>query len=361
MIHFLTTASADWTLHEYLSRWGRGVAHRFRIVHYEDLPRMRSLEPGTYVLSALCALTPELRGFLEELHGRLEGKPGFRLLNHPTRTRTRFDLLEELARRGSNDFRAVRATGDFGALRYPVFLRSERTHGGTLSSLLRSPREVERAVGRAVLRGREIEDLLVVEFCDTADPRGLYRKYSAFVVGGRVLPRTMECGPDWMVKHTHSLFSREILEEERAYVAGNPHESELARIFTAAGADYGRIDYAVRDGRVQTWEINLHPTIGRGPHPDAGRVPGELEPYREETKKYFYGPFQSAWEAVDVDAAGAPAVDLRPSIREARPPPGGSFPEGGPPLLRRIAARVAGPLLPAIGRRAVRKARRRTP
>jgi len=33
----------------------------------------------------------------------------------------------------------------------------------------------------------------------------------------------------------------------------------LRRIFDIAGIDYGRIDYSLRDGAVETWEINTNP------------------------------------------------------------------------------------------------------
>ena len=73
---------------------------------------------------------------------------------------------------GYNSFRAVRAGGDLDGLRYPVFLRNERSHDGAVSPLLTSAREVDEAIGRALVSGRRLRDLLVVEFCDTADARG---------------------------------------------------------------------------------------------------------------------------------------------------------------------------------------------
>ena len=99
------------------------------------------------MLSALCMLSPEERTVLANLCERLAAARSFRFLNHPTRSLRRLGLLEELARLGWNDFRAVQATGDFASLRYPVFLRAERTHDGALSPLLRSRREVEAAMG----------------------------------------------------------------------------------------------------------------------------------------------------------------------------------------------------------------------
>ncbi len=369
MIHFVAPANDDWTPHEYLSGWGRAVADRFRVVHYEDLAAAGSLERGVYVLAALCRLTDGMGLFLRELHGRLSREPGLRFLNDPSRTLKRLPLLEELARRGLNEFRAARATGDFASLRYPVFLRSERAHDGALSPLLQSPREVEAAVARAVILGRrEVRDLLVVEFCDTADSDGYYRKYSAYVVGDRVLPRSMEYGRGWMLKHAGCEYSQKMLDEERAYVLANPHEPELSRIFAIAGIQYGRIDYAIKAGRVQTWEINLHPMIGRGPGPSKHPVPPELKPYREESKAIFHRGFQAAWEAVDLPSDGQPAIEIAVAApeprREApttlRPSLLDRARRQAPRPLRRLAVTLAAPLLPGLGRAALRRARVRS-
>jgi len=370
MIFYVAPRSAAWTVHEYLSRWGKEVAGRLAVVHYEDFLERRSFERGTWVLSALCSLTDETRARLASVHGRLAGREGLRFLNHPTRTLRRYGLLEELWRRGWNEFRAVRATEDFAGLRYPVFLRSERHHDGALSPVLESPRAVEAAIGRALVRGRPLHDLLVVELCDTSDAEGCYRKYTAYIVGDRVLSRNVEKGHDWVVKHSSTEFTRALVEEERQYGLDNPHKKDLERIFAIAGAQYGRIDYAVKDGRIQTWEINLHPTIGRGPGERKRQiVPPELEGHREVAKSNFHKAFREAWEAVD-DVPPGPAVEIETATSASR----ASAPEPvlPPPSrlarMRRLALRpvrraallLATPFLPGIGRTALRRARARS-
>jgi hypothetical protein len=366
MIRYLTPAGAEWTIREYLSRWGQPVADRIRFEDYETFLRQDRVERGTYVFSALCSVSDGVRSVLADRRDQLEKESGFRFLNHPARTLLRLELLDELFRLRCNDFRAVRATGDFTGLRYPVFLRAERTHEGALSPLLHSRRAVEAEIGRALVRGRRLGELLVVEFCDTSDALGHYRKYAAYVVGDRVLPRSVECGRSWMLKHSRSDFTREILAEEREYVVANPHREQLARIFAVARAEYGRIDYAVRDGRVQTWEINLHPTIGRGPgEASKNLVPPELLPFREETKAIFHRGFQEAWRAVDLPADGRPPVPIAAghrvgAVRDSRL----YVPSARSRALRRwlrpllrIGERIAAPLLPIVGRSALRRAR----
>jgi hypothetical protein len=192
-------------------------------------------------------------------------------------------------------------------LRYPIFLRSEFEHSGALSPLLHSPTELEGAIGRAVWQGYRWEDLLAVEFCDTADADGYYRKYSAYIVGDRVLAKSLEYGRAWMLKHAQCEFSEPMILEEREYICGNPHEKELRQIFAIAGVEYGRIDYAIKEGRVQTWEINLHPTLGRGAREHRRkRVPPELEPLRDVGKEHFHRGFSAAWEAVDLPSDPPP-------------------------------------------------------
>jgi hypothetical protein len=203
-----------------------------------------------------------------------------------------------------------------------------------------------------------------VEFCDTADANGYYRKYSAYIVGDRILSRSMEYGRSWMLKHAQSEFSEPMLLEEREYIFGNPHEKDLREIFGVAGVEYGRIDYAIKDGRIQTWEINLHPTIGRGhgfPR-RSGRVPAELEPIRLVGKEHFYRGFEAAWREVDLPSGARPAIPvaLDPQIvraaRSAERRPGRPlrFLRGALRPFKPLLETVARPLLPLVGRLARR-------
>jgi hypothetical protein len=328
-----------------------------RVLSYEELAGSARFERGTYVLSALDQLGPSMLRFLEALHRRLAGEDGFRFLNHPEATLRRLSLLSELHRAGYNEFRAIPAGGDLASLRYPVFLRAERRHDGTLSPLLDSPRQVESAIGRAVLRGHRARDLIVVEFCPTAGESGEYRKLSAFAVGDRVVPRSVFHGPDWMLKQAGGLRTVESVSEELDYVRRSPDEERLREIFALAGVGYGRIDYGVKDGTVQTWEINLNPNIGRGRRSASREIQSELQRIRLETKVCFYRSFQEAWKAVDLAAAGEPVpLELEPGLaRAARlerqgtsPPPGtlARLLEPARPMLERVGR----PALPLVGR-----------
>lgn len=312
MIHYLTL-EGRWMFSEYLEHWGRELARSdIRILRYEHLLTETRFEPGTYVFTSFDEVRAPMGRYVDALATQLSNSPDVRIFNDPRRVLRRFDLHEELLRLGRNSFRSFRANGDWSAARFPVFLRAERTHDGSLSPLLHSPLEVDTWIGRALALGRLIDDLLVVEFCDTADAGGWYRKYAAFNVNGRIVPRSLNYGRHWMLKFAGTDFSMSMAREELEYVQRNPHEEEVREIFAIANIDYGRIDYSMLDGKVQTWEINLNPTIGRGLRPSSRAIDPELRDTREETKQVFYAGFNAAWSAVaDVGRGFSPPLEIR--------------------------------------------------
>jgi hypothetical protein len=374
VIHFVVPAAQEKGIREYLELWGLDVAARFQVLHYESLPAVTRFMPGTYVLAALDQLPPGSAAFVRAFHGELADRPDVRFLNDPTRTWQRAQLLDELHRCGRNDFRAAPITADLASLRYPVFVRDWRSHGGPLSPLLHRPSQVESAIGRALVQGHPADDLLVVEFCDTADADGYFRKYAAFVVGDNVIPRSLSYSREWMLKFGGSEFSRAMVEEELEYLVSNPHEAALRETFALAGVRYGRIDYAVKVGRLQTWEINLNPTIGRGRRPSTGKVPAELEAIRRQGKEHFYRRFREAWESVDLVSTDPLPLDIQipdsigqaalAEARSAEVEPSGRG-SGWLATLRRVLRPakplvdpMVAPALSLIARDAQRKARR---
>ena len=201
-----------------------------------------------------------------------------------------------------------------------MFVRFADRHVGSLTPLLESPRALGEALASLVAGQRRLDELLVVEFCDTKDANGIYRKYSAFNVGGRILPRYMECSRDWMVKWHHRIFDRERAAMETEYLATNPHEAWIREMFCLGGIEYGRIDYGLLAGEPQMWEINLNPTIGRGPGPRVAQ-PAEVVAYKAILAPAFdgfYARFREAWEAIDSpDGAGAVELRIPDRLRQA--------------------------------------------
>lgn len=361
MIHYLVTAAQEHSIRDYLESRGRSLAGRVRIIHYEDLPGRARFERGTYILSAFEYLSPPMLALLTAIHSRLAEVEGFRFLNHPVRTLRRFDLLQELERRGCNSFRAVRAGGSLSGLRYPVFLRAERSHDGAVSPLLRSVREVEAAIARALISGRRLQDLLVIEFCDTADDQGYYRKYGAFVIGERIVSRRFDYGRNWMLKRESSEFSSAMGLEEFEYVRTDPHAQRLREISDLADVGFGCIDYSVKDERIVVWEINLAPRTGPG-RGDV-RVPKtpEYERIQTQTRDLYHPKLRAAFEALDLPASGpAVAVDIDPALALAARASLNGLPSGGGRLFRFLqpARPILEPLtsrvLPLVGRLARR-------
>jgi hypothetical protein len=364
MIHFVVPEAHSRLIREYLELWGRDVASRFEIVHTETLPGRTRFARGTYVLAALDQYSSGMAALVASIHRQLAAHDGVRFLNHPADALQRFELLDRLYRAGRNEFRAVRVTDEWQALRFPVFVRDSSTHDGALSPLLHAPVDVERAIGRALVQGRSLGNLMVVEFCDTSDANGYYRKYSAFVVGRHVVPRYLSVSREWMLKFQGSEFTTRMAEEERDYVLSNPHEAELRDVFSLARVDYGRIDYAMKGSRLQTWEINLNPTIGRGLRQSSGRVPPEVDAIRTPAKEHFYRCFREAWEDVDLPSDGTAPIEITVDPALVRAAIATQAADGWLSTLRRVLrpvkpmiAPIAAAALPVIARTVVRRRR----
>ena len=345
MIYYVLPAHSRWTMEEYFSYEEPAFVDRFRVIDFEQLPSMRRFERGTYVIAGIDQAEPAMKELIASLCDQLDAAGGSRILNWPTRTLSRFDLLQRLYAARKSDVRVARGNEDLDSLRYPVFVRSERDHVGNLSPLLATPAEARSALGAALLQRYSLQDLMVVEYCSTADARGVFRKYAAYNVGGRILGRSLNAGHEWMLKLDNSDFTRDFVMEDQRYVMENPYVEQLADLFAFANIEFGQIDYSIQDGRVQAWEINVNPTIGRGVKPGGGFGPRELWPIRDETREFFFDRFRESWIDLDRTPAGMSAVDVAfdPGVAEAaaRPRPGES-------AARRIARTLLRPVRPLI-------------
>jgi hypothetical protein len=138
-----------------------------------------------------------------------------------------------------------------------------------------------------------MRDLIVVEFCDTADSAGVFNKYSAFVIGDRIVPAHIDSSCEWVVKDT-DLISPDISQREREYIEANPHEAWLRDTFALAHVDYGRMDYGIKEGRPQVWEINTNPVVALAPH--------AYKPFHLPVKRIFADRIKPAFEAIETHA-----------------------------------------------------------
>lgn len=263
MILYLTARPHDYTVESFYGGWAQDAEPRMTPIYYDWLRFARSLPVATYIFADLERLSANELAFAQDLWEQLRSVPGIRLLNEPGRVLRRFELLERLADEGINEFRNYRVNGDhLPDCRFPVFLRRERDHVGALSSLIDNRDDLQAAITKARAAGEN--DLLIVEFCDVADADGVFRKWSAFRVGDRIIPRHLVFDRDWMQKEP-KLVESAMLEEEQRYLDENPHRDELMNVFELARIDYGRIDYGFRGDRLQVWEINTNPNMARAP------------------------------------------------------------------------------------------------
>jgi hypothetical protein len=312
MIFFVVEPSRNFGFRYFIEDRANDQRDRFHLLAPDLLPDDHAFLPGTYVFT-LDDLLPAEREAFGALWSQLgQHGPGVRLLNDPRETMGRHALLHALHASGRSRVRALRATEPMESLLFPVFVREETRHTGTRTPLLHSPGELRRALRKLAIRGFHRDELLVVEFCDTADSEGIFRKYSAYIVGDRVIPRCLEFGNDWMVKHDALMYTPGRLIEEREFVESNPHEARLREIFALAKVQYGRIDYALLEGALQVWEINLNPTIGRyRPRQDDSAEVRRVRELRRDTNDIFYARFLAAWDAVDTHPASRDAVTIQ--------------------------------------------------
>jgi hypothetical protein len=263
MITFWTNDTGRAHFDRFLRTRAVSTFPKIEVARYEDLQPRQSLAAKTHIFAALDQLCESQVEAVESLWRQLEALPGVRLLNHPRKVLHRYELLRALAERELNRFRAWRPADDLSGVRFPVFIREARRHTGAWP-LLHDREELNRAVRALVARGFRRDELLVVEFCDTVDSAGHYRKYGAMKIGDRILPWHMMIGRKWMLKGESNLRTPAAAREQLAYLRDNPHESWLREVFRIAGIDYGRVDYGLVGDTPQIWEINLDPSLGSG-------------------------------------------------------------------------------------------------
>ncbi len=299
MITYLVHGDHRYTLADYFQERGRALRERVVIRSYEEVIDAGELPRASTVFAAVDQLTPTERRLATRMWDALSAAfPDACLLNHPERVLLRYDLLRAAQTHGTNVFRVCRATRVPHDLRYPVFVRLEHEHTGSLTQPIPNHRALRRMLLELVVRGYRWRDLLVVEYCDTADADGQMHKYSAYNVAGDIIPCFLLVSTDWVTKAPVRRIDQDTAREELAFVCGNPHGEWVRAMFALGRIDYGRIDYNVRDGQPQMWEINTNPMIGRrlrGPN----RWTDAQRQLRAPSRTHVAARFQLAWEAID--------------------------------------------------------------
>jgi len=273
---------------------GKPMASVVRPMTYARLFKTTSIKAGLYIFSDLERLTPVETELAAKIWSTIRNSgQQIMLLNDPIRGMRRYELLRSLYEQGINPFNVYKLTEVRMPERYPVFIRFENDHKGSRSPLLKNKDELLAAISDLEAQGMNRESLIIVEYVDTADEKGIYRKYSHFYVNGEVIPRHLFQGGNWMLKVPGKLDDT-ALAEERKFIESNPFREEISRIFRIARIDYGRIDFAVLNNRILVWEINTNPHITH--RKDAGGI------LRETVHTHFAGAFHKRLLQLNVDS-----------------------------------------------------------
>lgn len=220
---------------------------RGHIIVLPYAPIRRRLKAGTVIFSDIERLTPNLKPIAEKIYMEAE-KAKCNILNHPNKSLKRYSLQKAL----NNDFSVYKSDEDAN-LRFPVFLKEENEHKGSATGLLYSKHELADALLRH-------PGYLILEYLDTSDELGIFRKYSSFYIDGLVIPRHILFSKNWEVKNP-DIINPETVAEELVYIKENPYKQDIMEIFNKANIQYGRIDYSFYQGRMQVWEINTNPML----------------------------------------------------------------------------------------------------
>ncbi len=153
-------------------------------------------------------------------------------------------------------------------LSFPLLVRRDGVHRGQDVHLVATAADARALVlrrerDRETLRGPERPRGhldLAVEFVDTADADGIYRKWRSYVVGTRVIPRLLELSCHWLVNFGNLIEDAAAAAEDRAFVRDGDARPDLLREAARwTGADIVALDYARRrDGGYVFWEANRH-------------------------------------------------------------------------------------------------------
>ncbi len=290
MIYYLTAARHAAAMGGFLATWGKSVAGSIRILTYEQIlsDTPVTLPRATYIFSSIGGFLgshdppSQSRQIVAKLRSALMERYGpDSVINDPLTSMRRYALLRMLHERGINSFAAWRAGDVPATARYPLFLRRDAGTQQSQIPLLHNRQEYEIALAQ----WKSHDGLLAIELSDTRDENGIYRKYGAFVVGNRIVPRHLFFSTNWMVKSPDLTGSAQ-LAEEIAYLESNPHANHLREVCKLANIGYGRIDYAVQAGRLHVWEINITPMVANPPGPD--------DVVRRKAHELFAAAFSSA-------------------------------------------------------------------
>jgi len=233
----------------------------FRMMSYERLFTRWRVPQATYIFGDLDRLHPWDLECAARIHQQLQAA-GMRVLNDPAGFRDRITLLRKLFQAGINPFNAWHVDDEPPADAYPVFLRTNSAHRGSLTDLLHSPVALEQAIEQALEAGVPRRELIIIQYAAQADQNGLFRKLAHYRVGDRIVPGLCLYQPHWEAKLGKNItVPLDVHEEEHEIIATSRYAGDMAPAFDLAGISYGRMDFGLVDARPCIYEINTNPHI----------------------------------------------------------------------------------------------------
>lgn len=256
--------------------------HKMRHLSYEELFFERAGPVAHYIFTDFDRLSRfQMECVAAFVAALRRSAPEARVLNDPLAALERTPLLVALHRSGLNDFAVTRLdTGEMPE-RYPVFVRAEDGYAGPETNLIHDSSELTRTLAELRMRGLPLKGRIAVGFAAEAGQDGLFRKFAALKIGGEIFAYHLHRSKHWVVKRNFPLFdgadsatddlqhTEEAEAEVLEYVRTNPHARQLERVYDIAGIEFGRVDYGIVAGRLQTYEINTNPNA---PKPESANA-----------------------------------------------------------------------------------------
>jgi hypothetical protein len=260
MIIFFTTRPHRYTLNGLLKSRFRKA--KVKVQSYDWLFRQSGIRAATCIFTDFDRLRHFELVMAANVFRQLRGS-GIRVLNDPAGCCQRQELLFRLHKAGINRFRAYPAALDPMPSRFPVFLKCESDHAQDFRELIADQAALEERLAALRASGFPLHYMLVIEFANRKHRDDVYRRYTIYRIGDRMVPANPVTEADPFVKYGNpGLATEEDLAASVAEIMENPHADHMRRVFEIAEIEYGRADFGFDGDTPAVYEINTNPSIG---------------------------------------------------------------------------------------------------
>lgn len=269
MICFLAKSSTDYTIKNYIRYCAGDLGKRITLLNYDNLSTAQNIQCSTLIFLDIDRLSKHelmqaeaLQHFFEEEYSDVL------LLNKPTDVLLRHDFLKALHKEEINPHNVHRIIDLPDDIKYPVFLREENEHSGTLTSLIWNKKELDVNALGLHFQGFDRRKLLAVEYVDVSTESQFLKKYSVSRIGSAFIPRQIDYSTSWKSKDPdlEAEKSSEYAQDYISFMNGEGFNDKVKQAFELANIEYGRIDFGIVNGEPVIWEINLNPDYGPPPY-----------------------------------------------------------------------------------------------